>query len=201
MFDRLKGNLEEVKADYIIIGTNSFSYKVYVSLRTIQDLPQLDSNLLLYLHPVFKENDITLYGFDKEEDREIFKDLISVNKVGPKTAMSLLSLYNKDEIISFITGGKNKELTRASGLGKRGADMIIAALKDKYKNYRINTEIIEEGAIEKLRNDDQIFNDAISALTSLGYSWEVASEAIRASYNENMILEDLIREALINMNG
>lgn len=202
MFERIKGELEEINVDSVIIGTSSFSYKIFVSLRTIQNLPNLESNLILYLHPIFKDTDITLYGFDNVEDREIFKDLLSVSKVGPKTAISLLSLYDKNQIIHYITSGRVKELTRATGLGKKGAEMIIASLKDRYKNYKIDETAISEGGVtELIRTNDQIFNDAIAALTGLGYSWEVASDAIRRSYKDNIILEDLIRDALINMNG
>lgn len=201
MFERLKGTLEETKADYVVIGTSSFSYKVFVSLRTIQKLPQLEEDILLYLHPVIKENDITLYGFDNVEDREIFKELISVNKIGPKIGMALLSLYSRNEIIYFISSGKSKELTRASGLGKRGADMIIAQLKDKYKGFTIDESPESEGATERLRVEDQVFNEAVSALTGLGYTWEVASNSVRENYHAGITVEDLIKAALVNMNG
>ena len=201
MFERLKGELEEIQVDYIVIGTSSFSYRVNISLRTIQNLPPLNSPITLYLHPIYKESEITLYGFDNTEDREIFRDLLTVNKVGPRTAINILSLYSRDEIINFITSGRVKDLTRASGLGKRGAEMIITALKDKYKNVKINLEESEGlGAIEKLRNSDQIFNEAVEALTILGFSWEVSSNTIRSVYHQGITVEELIKEALLRLN-
>ncbi len=203
MFDRLQGILSEIKEDRIIIETPSFFYNVFISLRTIQDLPALGEKIIIFLYPIFKENDIILYGFTKDEDRQIFTDLISVNKVGPRTALSLLSLYDRDQLIRFITEGRVTELTRANGIGKKGAELIITVLKDKYKNVRIREEVAgdSEGAIEKVRISDQVFNDAVSALTSLGFSWESSSDVVRSIYTEGIEVEDLVRDALMRLNS
>lgn len=198
MFEKIKGSLESVGGDHIVIETPVFSYKVFVSLKTIERLPNQEEEIVLYLKPIFKENDITLYGFDRKEDRTVFTELMSVNKVGPKTALSLLSLYERIEIINIIAEGRVKDLTRATGLGKRGADLIIASLKDKYKKEVI---ITEESAVERIRKKDEDFNEAVAALTSLGYTWEVASEAVSLAYTGDKSLEDLIKDALISMNS
>lgn len=197
MFEKIKGEVKEVNADSVIIGTPVFSYKVYVSLKTIERLPTYGSNVELFLHAIFKENDVILYGFDTKEDRKVFNELLSVNKVGPKTALSLLSLYDRFEIINHVANGRSKELMRAAGLGKRGADLIIASLRDKYKKEAV---IQEESAVEKIRKKDETFNEAVSALISLGYSWEVASESVSESYSSDKSLEDLIKDSLINLN-
>lgn len=198
MFEKIKGSLESVGGDHIVIETPVFSYKVFVSLKTIERLPNQEEEIVLYLKPIFKENDITLYGFDRKEDRTVFTELMSVNKVGPKTALSLLSLYERIEIINIIAEGRVKDLTRATGLGKRGADLIIASLKDKYKKEAI---ITEESAVDRIRKKDEDFNEAVAALTSLGYTWEVASEAVSLAYTGDKSLEDLIKDALISMNS
>lgn len=199
MYDKIRGVLEAVTADSLIVGTPVFSYKVYSSLTTLSALPQTGADIELLLHAVYKENDITLFGFLSEEEREMFEALISVNKVGPKIALALLSVYAPEQIMYHIVNQNSKELTRAPGLGKRGADMIVAALKDRYKNAALSKQ--PDGAVEKMRAGDALFSDAVAALTGLGYTWEVASGAVSAAYEDGMSLEALIKRALVSMNG
>ncbi len=197
MFESLKGILEETAPDFVVLGTASFSYKVYIPALALTALPEQGKEAKLFLHPVFREDDVTLYGFVDKEDRRVFVNIIAVNGMGPKAAMSLLSLFTRDEFIGHILNARTKALMQAAGIGKKGAERLILELKDKYKNYTQSIASAQEnGAVELVRAEDRLFDEAVEALTSLGFSWQEASDRVRAELTDGITLEELIRKAL-----
>ena len=102
MFEYIKGNYEEQASDYIVVDHQGMGYRINVSANTMSELPKLHKEVKVYIHPAFKEDDVTLYGFSSKEEREIFRTIITISGIGPKAAMGLLSQFTRDELIRYI---------------------------------------------------------------------------------------------------
>lgn len=200
MFYSIKGILEQTRADSVIIETPVFSYQVYIPGKSLTELPAVGENVKLYLSPVFREDDITLYGFVREQEKELFEMVMKVSGVGPKTALALLSELGADGLIRAVASGDAKTLTKAPGIGKKGAERILVELKDKFGKMSLTLPATDlpgpTDAIGKLQAEDRLFNEASEALMGLGFTFNEASRMISGAMEEGITLEDLIRKAL-----
>ena len=143
MFEYISGKLIIKKIDYVALDINGLAYKVYVSLKTFEKLDNIGNDEKLYIYTNVKEDDISLYGFKTQNERELFKALISVSGVGRKLGIAILSTFNTREIIDIVNENESKIFTRVPGLGIKKAQKIILDLKDKVKKLDL-TETIEE---------------------------------------------------------
>ena len=143
MFEYISGKLTIKKIDYVALDINGLAYKVYVSLKTFEKLDNIGNDEKLYVYTNVKEDDISLYGFKTQNERELFKALISISGVGPKLVIAILSTFNTREIIDIVNENESKIFTRVPGLGIKKAQKIILDLKDKVKKLDL-TETIEE---------------------------------------------------------
>lgn len=143
MFEYISGKLTIKKIDYAALDINGLAYKVYVSLKTFEKLDNIGNDEKLYIYTNVKEDDISLYGFKTQNERELFKALISISGVGPKLGIAILSTFNTREIIDIVNENESKIFTRVPGLGIKKAQKIILDLKDKVKKLDL-TETIEE---------------------------------------------------------
>ena len=178
MFEYISGKLSVKKIDYVALDINGLAYKIYISLKTFEKMSNIESTEKLYIHTNVKEDDISLYGFKTQNERELFKALISISGVGPKLAIAILSTFNMREIIEIVTEDESKIFTRVPGLGIKKAQKIILDLKDKVKKLNI-IEIQNEN--EDISNGKNIISDTSNtklllmkediklALESLGY--------------------------------
>mgnify|MGYP001094007475 CR=1 FL=1 len=162
MFQYIKGTYVNLAEGYIVVENNGIGYKVHVSSTTVNQLPPLENNIFLYLFQVVREDSITLFGFLKEEELELFKSLISVSGIGPRVALSILSSISPEELFHAIINQKVDSLTKLKGIGKKSAQRIILELKDKLPKH-INISERGEADISSL-------SEAREALLSLGYS-------------------------------
>lgn len=200
MFYSIKGILEQTRADSVLIDTPVFTYVVYVPGKSLTELPAIGENVRLYLSPVFREDDITLYGFVHEQEKELFEMVMKVSGVGPKTALALLSELGAEGLIRAVASGDAKTLTKAPGIGKKGAERILVELRDKFS--KMSLSLPETGmtgstdAIGKLQAEDRLFNEASDALMGLGFTFNEASRMIGGAMEEGITLEELIRKAL-----
>ena len=137
MFEYIFGELKVKKVDYIALDINGLAYKIYISLKTFEKLEEIGQKEKVYIHTNVKEDDISFYGFKTENERELFKALISISGVGPKLAIAILSTFNTREVIDIVTGDEAKIFTRVPGLGVKKAQKIILDLKDKVKKLNI----------------------------------------------------------------
>lgn len=199
MIAYIKGELAGVFDNYIVIENNGIGYKIYVSSRYIEHSPSLHSETKVYTYMHVREDDISIYGFDSIEEREIFEILIGISGVGPKAAMSILSALSVHELKLAVVSEDVKVLTRANGIGAKGASRIILELKDKLKmEDMIDAAYNESISVNNVRADVQ--SDVVKALISLGYSSQEASNAIKKVDNrEGMSDEDLLKAALRNI--
>ena len=174
MFEYISGKLSVKKIDYVALDINGLAYKIYISLKTFEKISNVGNIEKLYIHTNVKEVDISLYGFKTQSERELFRALISVNGVGPKLAITILSTFNTKEIIEIITENEFKIFIRVPGLGIKKAQKIILDLKDKMKKLELSE--IENESTNTL-NENNMSNskfllmkeDLKLALESLGY--------------------------------
>ena len=201
MFEYIKGTLVDQVADYVVIDNHGIGYRVSVSLNTLSKLPQLNNELQLLLYPVYREDDISLYGFSTSDERDLFKTLIGVSGIGPKVAMGMLSQFTGDQLICYIINGDSKGLSQAPGIGKKTAERVILELKDKYKNYKPAESLdTDGGAVENMRLTDNLFNEAVNGLLGLGFAYAEASSLVEQVIRPDMSIEEILQKALMSAN-
>ncbi|GAA0747703.1 Holliday junction branch migration protein RuvA [Clostridium oceanicum] len=190
MYEYIKGKYVDMNKDYIVIENNCIGYKIYTSGSTIANMPMMEENVLLYTHQIVREDFIGLYGFLTREELAMFNMLLSINGVGAKAALSLLSISNVINLKYAIKIGDVKTITRAPGIGKKTAERIILELKDKLdieevsgKDQKIDIHIEEK------------ISEAIDGLVSLGYSQKEATKAVKECDSNNK-LEQIIKDSL-----
>jgi holliday junction DNA helicase ruvA len=198
MFEYICGKLSVKKIDYVALDINGLAYKIYISLKTFEKMSNIESTEKLYIHTNVKEDDISLYGFKTQNERELFKALISVNGVGPKLAIAILSTFNTKEIVDIILENEPKIFIKVPGLGIKKAQKIILDLKDKVKKLEFS-EIINENSNTLNGNNTSsseillMKEDLKLALESLGYADTDVSKWIK---NDELIKIKNISEAI-----
>jgi len=200
VYEYIKGKLEGQTADRVVIDNNGMGYSVVVSLNTLAELPPLHEEFCLLLHPAYREDDITLYGFVTDEERTLFRTLIGISGIGPKAAMGLLSQFTGQDLIRHIVRGDAKAIARAPGIGKKTAERVILELKDKYKDVSLDEgddAPLGTGAAARLRQTDNLFNEAVNGLLGLGYSYNEAASLVEKVMTPESTIEDILKAALM----
>ena len=199
MFEYIRGKFISISKDYIVLENNNIGYKIYTSGNTISQMPPVEEMVLLYTEQIVREDFIGLYGFYTKEELEMFKLLITINGVGAKAALSLLSISNVNNLKYGILTGEEKLLTKAPGIGKKIAQRIILELKDKLTGEDLlKEEKIIDGNIVTI--DKSRINDALEALMSLGFNEKESNKALDNIDMSNS-LEEIIKESLKYLMG
>lgn len=192
MISYIKGEVVKKGIDYLILDNNNMGYYISTSLSTLNKVSEKEKAVLLtYMH--IREDLIALYGFLSPDEIDLFKKLISVNGVGPKAGLSVLSTYETNTVKEIILKEDTVRLSKVPGIGKKTASKIILELKDKVGT----AEELQGGEIPAISNE---MGDAADALTALGFS---PAEIKRTLENMNLSGKsenDIIKEALKNMN-
>jgi|TARA_B100000508_G_C11378084_1_gene237170 Holliday junction DNA helicase RuvA len=193
MINHIDGKLVDKTPTNVVIDCNGVGYSINISLQTFSKIN--DERCKLFTHLSVKEDSHTLYGFITENERKLFRHLISVSGVGPSTAQVILSTYKSDEIINYISASDVAAIKNVKGIGLKTAQRIIIDLKDKVTKSAISDEI-------SLDLNNTIQNEALSALVALGFSKKIAQQKIdKALTNKqgNFDVETLVRESLSQM--
>ncbi len=181
---------------YVALGGVTFS--VHTTLPTYSEL-RIGDTCSLHTHLIVREDDLILYGFSTELERDVFVKLLSVSGVGAKSALALLSAQQPDLLCAAIAQGDTVRLTRAPGVGQKLAQRLILELKgqvDRYLTPQANTDSAIAPAADDKKSVFRV-SDAIEALTGLGYSVSEAEKAVRSVPNaETLSLDDIILKAL-----
>ncbi len=200
MIAHINGILDEIYEDRVVIDVNGIGYNVFVSLRDIETLPETGMNIKLYTYTCVREDAFILFGFLSREDLYLFKKLITVNGIGPKGAMSVLSGMNSSELKYAILSGDHKLLSMTPGIGKKTAERIILDLKDKldWEASDISSEIRNTSKTGALSSgNDPVLSEAIDALVALGYNRREAAGAVNATGLSGADdVESILKEAL-----
>lgn len=202
MIASVKGKLEGVSADSVIIDVNGMGVEVIVPNNVIGRLPKQDEAIKLHTYLHIREDAMQLFGFLEKEDLDFFKLLITVNGIGPKAAIAILSSMSTDVLTFAILSEDIKTIEKAQGIGAKTAKKLVLELKDK-------VGVINAKAVE-LRSDSSHFisltigsaikEEASQVLEALGYSRTEAMKAITAiEITEEMTSEDLVKSALKNL--
>lgn len=195
MIDFIKGKIEHVGEDYIVIENNSIGYKIFTSAYTTSDLNGKSENAIVYTQMIVREDDIRLCGFSTRSELKMFDLLRTVKGVGTKVALGILSSISYAEVVNVLIAGDVNSLTRAPGIGKKTAQRIILELKDKVsktEEFKTLENVSFENNIGFMSQGN---NEAIEALVSLGYSKVEAQNALR-DIDENLSIEEKIKLGL-----
>jgi len=193
MYEYIKGKYVGINKDYIIVENSGIGYKIFTSGVTMSSIPKPGEEIMLYLEQIVREDFLGLYGFDSKEELELFKLLLTVSGVGPKAALSLLSISRVNNLKYAILTGDEKHICRGVGIGKKTAARIILELKDKLKS----DELLDDPQNPNINNNENIMilSEALSALLALGYS-EKEAESVLKNVDKNESIENIIKAAL-----
>lgn len=194
MIAKLKGILDAAGLDWVILDVQGVCYRVYVSNKTMVLLPPLGEAVSLNIQMLVRQEQPILYGFATLEEQEWFDKLITVQGVGARVALALLSALTPSELIQAIQGGDKTLICRADGVGPKLASRLVSELKDKVKSIELTV-----GAVAQPASVSGNAQDVLSALENLGYKKNEAAPAVaRAIEEEGMGAPTaaLIRKAL-----
>ncbi|MBE7065580.1 MAG: Holliday junction branch migration protein RuvA [Ruminococcaceae bacterium] len=194
MFEYLKGPVALLGTDYAVIDINGVGFKIFTSYSSIGQVA-IGEITTFYTFMSVKEDDISLYGFVSREELNAFNMLLSVNGVGPKMAIGILSSMSSYDFCVSVSSGDYKMLCKVKGVGPKLAQRIVLELKDKIKKDLAVDTAESSVIIQKSVNTD-VTNDAVEALMYLGHTAQSAKEAVGNVYKDGMGLEELIKEAL-----
>jgi holliday junction DNA helicase RuvA len=182
MIGKLKGLIESYGQDSVIVDVNGVGYEVHCSARTLQELPGIGQPATLSIETHVREDQIRLFGFMTEIEREWFRLLQTVQGVGAKVALSVLGTLKASELASAIAMRDKAMVARAPGVGPKVAERIVTELKDKAPAYtNVDPALVRlSGALDDKRAPAPV-TDAVSALVNLGYAQAQAAAAIGAA--------------------
>jgi Holliday junction DNA helicase RuvA len=200
MIGKLKGVIDSHGEDFIVVDVHGVGYLVHCSARTLQALPAAGEAVTLAIETHVREDQIRLFGFLSDVDREWFRLLQTVQGVGTKVALSILSTHKPADLASAIALRDKATITRAPGVGPKVAERIVTELKDKAPAYSaLDPAVVRlSGALDESRAPRPVA-DAVSALVNLGYGQPQAAAAVAAATHaagEGADTARLIRAAL-----
>ncbi|GAB3371103.1 Holliday junction branch migration protein RuvA [Spongiibacter taiwanensis] len=198
MIGRLRGVLLEKQAPEILIDVNGVGYEVLVPMTTLYSLPPLGQEVSLYTQFIVREDAQLLFGFADTASRALFRDLIKVNGVGPKLALTVMSGIDSDEFVRCVQHGDTAALVKLPGVGKKTAERLVVEMRDRFKDW-VPAAGAAVAATPAPRGQNHEIAEAEAALVALGYKPQEASKAINALEVEGKSSEELIRAALKSM--
>ena len=198
MIGRLTGVIVEKQPPFVLLEVNGVGYDLQCSMQTLYELPQDGSPVTVYTQLIIREDAHLLFGFSKKTERELFRELIKVNGVGPKLALSILSSMAVSTFIACVQQQNTSTLVKIPGVGKKTAERLIIEMRDRLKTLNPHLQShFSQQMPDDILLPQQAIQDAIAALITLGYKPQAASKVMDLIPNkENLSSEILIRTAL-----
>ena len=199
MISYIRGTLEEKNEDSAVVEAHGVGYQIFVPVPVLSELPPLGESVKIYTYFSVREDGMSLFGFLSRQDLAMFKQLIGVNGIGPKSALGILSALRPDVLRMAVASGDAKTISRAPGVGPKTAQRIILDLKDKIRPEDVLAGGLEESLAvpEEISGVGQAGKEAVEALTALGYSAAEAAGAVKkVKITEEMTAEDVLKGAL-----
>lgn len=198
MINYINGKLTDVMDNRIVVETGGVGFDMFFPASNIVNLPQIESNIKVYTYMNVKEDEISLFGFLTKEDKEMFLKLLTVNGVGPKGALNIISTFGFSELIKAISNEDSKLIASVQGIGKKTAEKICIELSDKMR------KISFEGKFDIIKNNNEenkklnsIKDEVIEALVKLGHKESKAREMIsKIDFDANITASELLKLAL-----
>ncbi len=186
MYAYLIGEVKDLSEDNVVLEVNHIGYNIRISARVAAQLPSLDHEVMLYTYTYVKEDALQLYGFLLKDEITLFKMLLQVSGIGPKGALSVLSVFDADSLRLAILSSDVKTIAKAPGIGRKTAERLILDLKDKVSLEEIGF-MSQETAAQSQGTMSPAKQEAVEALTALGYS---ASDALRAVKSTGLVQDE-----------
>lgn len=201
MFAYIKGSLEVKTNGYIVIDVNGIGYKIFMSETAINKLGAIGEIIKIHTYVRVREDDISIYGFNTNEELRMFELLLSVSGIGAKSALVILSNVSVSSFALAIINNDINLLKKLPGIGPKTAQRVILELKDKLKKENEivaneNTDISD--TINTAIMDDEKMAEATAALKVLGYTGKEIEKALE-KVDANLSVEDIIRKGLLNL--
>jgi holliday junction DNA helicase RuvA len=188
---RLKGTLIHKQPPWLVLDVHGVGYELEAPMSTFYDLPEVGREVMLFTHYAQKEDSVSLYGFLREAERRLFRDVQKVSGIGAKIALAVLSGVSVDEFARLIQASDVTALTRIPGIGKKTAERMVVELRDRAANFASGAAATSLGS-----GGVDAQSEAISALQQLGYK---PAEAVRMARDATGAGDDaaaIIRKAL-----
>jgi len=195
----IRGTLAEKNEDSAVVEAHGVGYQIFVPVPVLSELPPLGESVKIYTYFSVREDGMSLFGFLSRQDLAMFKQLIGVNGIGPKSALGILSALRPDVLRMAVASSDAKTISRAPGVGPKTAQRIILDLKDKIRPEDVLAGGLEESLAvpEEISGVGQAGKEAVEALTALGYSAAEAAGAVKkVKITEEMTAEDVLKGAL-----
>ena len=196
MFYYIKGTLAYSDISAAVIDACGVGYKMSVSQTTHDALPAVGKEAKLFTYMAVREDGIELFGFSTTDELAAFKLLISVSGVGPKVAISILSLLTPQKFTAVVCSEDKKTLAKASGVGAKTAARIILELKDKMSAGVVFSDSTMNADVATTQETSSEFSDAMDALSVLGFSRADIMVALRGTDTSKMNAEEIIKTAM-----
>ena len=196
MIAHLRGRLISKSPQYAVVEAGGVGYEILISIPSFTALPAEGADVAFHIHMHVREDTLALYGFSDRGEKRIFERLITVNGVGPRLAITVLSGLSTERLVAAIRGQDHATLTQIPGVGKKLAERLVVELKDKLEDMASASQQNEAGPLA---------DDVLSALVNLGYQRPVVQKAIIAAVNKNKKVTEnfdtLFRAALAAIRG
>ncbi len=194
MFYYISGKAAHKGENFVVVDVSGIGYKIYTSLICIERI-SINTDIKMFTYTYIREDTFDIYGFLTENELNMFEKLLSVSGVGPKAALSNLSVAPVDKVALAIVTGDTNLIKKANGVGPKAASRIVLELKDKFSNEEITTDEVNEIIVSSLAGGFGRTNEAVEALTTLGYSTAEAKSAL-SGIDMTMDIELIVKEAL-----
>ncbi len=197
MIGRLSGTLVRKEPPVLVVDVGGVGYECEAPMTTFYDLPPLGERVVLYTHLVVREDALALYGFARESQRRLFRDLLRVSGVGPRVALAVLSGLSDEEFARCVREQDVGRLSKVPGIGRKTAERLIVEMRDKLPAAPAAAAAGAHTAeaAEAATVPDPV-SEAVSALVALGYKPNEASQMVRRVRTEGLATEEIIRQAL-----
>lgn len=197
MYAYIKGSLEIKTTEYVVVETSGIGYKIFMSETAIDKLGEIGSIVKIYTYLKVREDDMSLYGFNTNEELRMFELLLSVSGVGAKSAIVILSNITPSSFALAVITDDVAKLKKLPGIGPKTAQRIILELKDKLKAVQDTDKEELEEILTKKEKVGQNISEAIAALQVLGYGRKEIEKAFEKFDTINLSLEDIIKKGLL----
>ena len=195
MLGYLRGVIRNKTSSYVLVDVSGAGFEVFMNSNSLSTLSEVGSTAELYTHLHVREDGFALYGFNSLRERDVFRVLISIPKIGPKLALAILSEFSIPELVMCVEIGDSAALVRVSGIGSKTANRLMMDLRDKFKRIDIDMADVKTVAA----SDGDILRDAIDALVVMGFSQKESRRAVLAIHNQADSTETAVRLALASL--
>lgn len=196
MFAYIKGSLEQKSNNYVVIDVGGIGYKIFMATKAIETLGEIGKVVKVHTHYYVREDNISLYGFNTNEELRMFELLLQVSGIGAKSAIAMLSEISPSSFALAVISDDISQLVKIPGIGKKTAAIIVLELKDKLKTEEAITKTEE---VKLSITNEEETSEAIAALQVLGYTKREIEKALENVDTKNLQLEEIIKQGLKNL--